>query len=122
LTALLKRREEEEEENNIMAKLLLTLDTLTQEHDTIEIDGVSYDVLAEGDFGLDERAQMVRTSKKVVNLFDSNEKSDQARRMLTEFVRQIMPDLPKDVLDKLKDEHKLRIMNAFIGAVSPTGN
>lgn len=105
-----------------MSKVLLTLDTLTQEHDTIEIDDVSYDVLAEGDFGLDERAQMVRTSKKVVNLFDSNERSDNARRMLTEFIKQIIPSLPDEVLKRLKDEHKLKIMNAFIAAVSPVGN
>lgn len=105
-----------------MAKSLLTLDTLTADRDYITIDGQNYDVLAEGDFGLDERAAMVRTSKKVVNLFDSNERSDNARRMLTDFVKQIVPDLPKEVLDKLKDEHKLRIMNAFIGAVTTTGN
>lgn len=101
-----------------MAKSLLTIDTLSKERDWVEIDDEKYDLLAEGDFGLDERVEMVRTSKRIVKLFDTEEKTGVARKMLTGFIKTIIPDLPDEVLARLKDEHKLKIMNAFIAAVS----
>jgi hypothetical protein len=104
-----------------MAKTLLTIDTLAEERDTMIIDDVEYEVLAESDFGLDERVEMVRTSKRIVQLFDKEEKTGIARKMLTDFVKTIIPKLPDDVLNRLKDNHKLKIMNAFIAAVPLNG-
>lgn len=104
-----------------MAKKLLTLDTLSAERDTIIIDDQEYEVLAEEDFGLDERTEMVRTSKRIVQLFERDEKPGIARKMLTDFVKTVIPKLDPEVLARLKDSHKLKIMNAFIAAVSLNG-
>lgn len=99
-------------------KPILDLSTLEPERPTVLIDGQAYELAVPGDFGLAEQARLARLQKRVGALTGGEEvppDEDIAtlQAALTELVAMLLPDLPADVLGRLRDHHKLAIIRSF---------
>lgn len=108
-----------------MPKILLTIEDLSQERNTISVFGESFEVMEPKDFGLEDQARLARIGKKFLSYEStlSEELTEHEAREAVEaidsLVVAIMPGLKgrPDLIKKLKDNDKLAIVKAFIQAV-----
>jgi hypothetical protein len=93
-------------------KALLELTTDAPERATIKVDGKEYQLRAREDLGLKEDAEFRRTMKE---FGDGGPDTDWPKmaRLLDGLVRTAVLDIPDEVLAKLKDVQKVRIVEAF---------
>lgn len=100
-----------------MPKPLLTFETLAPERPTIAIDGAAYELAAPEDFGIMDQARLSRLQKRVNEFAGGADISDEDAAMLVDALDQlvilILPSLPADVRGRLRDGHKLQIIQAF---------
>lgn len=107
-------------------KPLLELSTLAPERPHILIDGKRYEMAVPEDFGLIEQARFARLSRQVNEMglsqsLDSldEEQAERVSGLLREMVASVLPGIPGEMLDKLTDQHALRIVEVFTKAVGP---
>ena len=105
-----------------MAKQLLSLSTLAPERPVIAIDGQQYECAVPDDFGVTEYTRFQRLFSQAQDLQQSpeNETEEQAIARAVEAesvcrkaVRLIMPDLPTELLGKLRLTHLLAILGSY---------
>ena len=102
---------------------ILTLDLLDPERPSVQIEGKMYEMRIVSDFGIRDVAKMKKISRKVTVTDEeiSNTESDEEADnkivgmidSIDEFVRMVLPSLPEETLVKLKDSHKIGIMQFF---------
>lgn len=112
-------------------KPLLELSTLAPERPHIVIDGERYEMALPQEYGLLEQARMQRFQREALAAQEAIRRSpgdvgeEMAARMsdmLRGMVAIVLPALPEEVAAKLTDAHRLRIIEVFTRAVSPTPN
>ncbi len=107
-------------------RTLLTIDTLTTIRQNIVVDGTAYEVLEPADFGIKKQAVLYKVAKRIQDAFgDEGENMTDGdveliQAQLTKFVDTVIPGLPGAVMDRLKDTHKMAIVQAFSEAVAKT--
>lgn len=100
-------------------KTLLELDTAAPTRPLIKIDGIEYQLKVQDDLGLREEAELQRMRKSFAEI-ESGENSAELANNLRRMVKILLIDLPDEVLDRLSDSKKLRIVSAFIQEVGKT--
>jgi hypothetical protein len=108
-----------------MPKILLTIEDLSQERNTISVFGESFEVMEPKDFGLEDQARLARIGKKFLSYESTlsedltEQEAKEAVEAIDSLVVAIMPGLKDrpDLVKKLKDNDKLAIVKAFIQAV-----
>jgi hypothetical protein len=99
-----------------MATRILTLDTLA-ERPVVCIDKTDYTLNMPEDFGLADLARIQRAQNDLAGLVDradlSDAEIDRLAGVLDTFTAIILPDMPVDVRDRLRDGQKLTIIRAF---------
>jgi hypothetical protein len=102
-----------------MATRILTLDTLA-ERPVVCIDKTDYSLKTADDFGLAELAKIQRMQtdlSAVMNRDDlTPEEIDRLAGMLDDLTALVLPDMPVEVRDRLRDGQKLSIIRAFQAA------
>jgi len=87
------------------------------DHDTITIFGVEYDVLSIDDFGIIEQRQLSTYSRKYFKFIDSDtlhpDMSKQVLKEINTFIKLIIPELPDDVLNNIKERKRFQIAEVF---------
>lgn len=109
-----------------MPKQLLDLSTLAPERPVVAIDGAAYEMLVPDDLGLLVQTRLERLQRKVQALVDQPTSEDETENdsqvealedALHEAVSILLPDLPTETRNKLRDNQCLAIMQAFTAAV-----
>lgn len=100
-------------------RTLLELDTSAPTRPLIKIDGVEYQLKVQDDLGLKEEAELQRMRKAFVEI-ESGQDSSELANHLKRMVKILLIDLPDDVLDRLSDAKKLKIVSAFTQEVGKT--
>lgn len=99
-----------------MATRILTLDTLA-ERPTVCIDKTDYALNTPDDFGLADLARIQRAQNDLAGLMDRDDLTDaeidRLAGVLDTFTALILPDMPVEVRDRLRDGQKLAIIRAF---------
>jgi hypothetical protein len=109
-----------------MSKPLLDLDT--QERDVIAIDGKQYEILQPDDFGLADLAAIRRAYRTVVSVQGKSEDDltdddiEQLGKALDAVTQKVIPDMPAEVLARLRDGQKLQIVATFTKLAGRLGN
>lgn len=88
-------------------KPTLELSTITAPNDVVKIDDEEYDLLNLGSLGLRERQELVRLSERIeaIEKRKALTLGDQAdhRRLLLGLAGKVLPDAPREKLEKLPD-------------------
>jgi hypothetical protein len=98
---------------------LLDIKTLAPKRATITIDGEAYEVRRMGDFGIQKQHEITSWQREYNQIWEANPadlKPEQAKRLgllLDKLIRSAL-DAPKAVIDKLDDEYRRQIVDAFI--------
>ena len=99
-----------------MATRILTLDTLA-ERPTVCIDKTDYTLKTAEDFGLADLARIQRAQNDLAGLMDRDDLSDaeidRLAGVLDDLTALVLPDMPVEVRDRLRDGQKLAIIRAF---------
>lgn len=104
-------------------KMLMELTTDVPDRAKIKIDEVAYEIKSREDFGLKQDAEFRGV---MADFTDAQPKGDWQRmaEMLDRMVRFVVIGIPDDVLAKLSDAKKLKIIEVFtkevIGSRAPT--
>lgn len=113
-----------------MSKPLLSLSTLDPKRPTIEIDGQKYECAVAEDFGIVQHARLERLIREIRNVQgmseDETEEQAEERAIAAEgacrkAITIIMPDLPSELLAKLKLSHLLAILSAYTDFIQAAG-
>lgn len=111
------------------AKKLLDISTLEPDRLSIGIDGRLYYLRAREDFGLRELVKLQALYSQILtqssNAEPDEETIEELSAALDKFCRLLIMDCPDEIHDKMQDQHRLAIAQAFtlaIGAESPTPN
>lgn len=105
-----------------MAKQLLSLSTIAPERPVIAIDGQQYECAVPDDFGVTEYTRFQRLFSQAQQLQQSPEgeteeqaiaRAVEAEGVCRKAVRLIMPDMPADMLGKLRLSHLLAILSSY---------
>lgn len=95
---------------------LLDLSTEVQRKSVV-IDGERYSMRHPDEFSFAEQKKLRASSQKIDELLKSehsdDETLDELERTPKQVVAMVMPDLPKEVADRLTDDQRLSIVNAF---------
>jgi hypothetical protein len=99
-----------------MATRILTLDTLA-ERPVVCIDKTDYTLKTVDDFGLAELAKIQRMQTDLAGMMNRDdltpEEIDRLVGILDDLTALVLPDMPVDVRNRLRDGHKLAIIRAF---------
>ena len=99
-----------------MATRLLTLDTLA-ERPTVCIDKTDYTLKTAEDFGLADLARIQRAQNDLAGLMDRDDLTDaeidRLAGVLDDLTALVLPEMPVEVRDRLRDGQKLAIIRAF---------
>jgi len=106
-----------------MATRILTLDTLA-ERPVVCIDNADYSMKTAEDFGLAELARIQRMQNDLTGLMDRNDLTDaeidRLAGVLDDLTALVLPEMPVEVRDRLRDGQKLAIIRAFREATETT--
>ena len=99
-----------------MATRILTLDTLA-ERPVVCIDKTDYTLKTAEDFGLLDLARIQRAQNDLAGLMDRDDLTDaeidRLAGVLDDLTALVLPDMPVEVRDRLRDGQKLAIIRAF---------
>jgi hypothetical protein len=99
-----------------MATRILTLDTLA-ERPVVCIDKTDYTLKTAEDFGLADLARIQRAQNDLAGLMDRDDLTDAEIDRLTgvldDLTALVLPEMPVEVRDRLRDGQKLAIIRAF---------
>lgn len=102
-----------------MATRILTLDTLV-ERPVVCVDNADYSLKTADDFGLAELAKIQRMQTDLTSVMTqadlTPEEIERLARILDDMTALVLPEMPADVRDRLRDGQKLAIIRAFQGA------
>lgn len=81
-----------------------------------------FEVLSPDDFGLSKQKTLYQTTQELESYLNAkgNQASisyENATKKLDKFLLEIIPDLPRELLSRLKETAKLKIMQSFMKAV-----
>lgn len=93
-------------------KTLLELTTNEPTRAVIKIDGKNYELRAPEDFGLKEDAEHKRTMKLLADAGPNQDWQKMAEALNT-MLRAVVIDIPEELVNKLKDNQKMAIIQAF---------
>lgn len=102
-------------------KTLLELTTDAPERSAIKVDGKTYELRSRDDLGLKEDAEFRRLMKEFADAQPGQDWEKMAS-FLNSMVKTVVIDIPDEVLAKLSDGKKLKIIEAFtqeVGASRP---
>ena len=108
-----------------MGKLLLNLSTAF-DRPVIRIDGVDYPLLERGDLGIVDQMRLWQMYGRVAQIRakspDDIAETDGAviGAALDTVLQIILPDVPNEVLERLREPQKLAILESFTQAAEPT--
>lgn len=98
------------------ATRVLTLDTLA-ERPTVCIDKTDYTLKTAEDFGLADLARIQRAQNELAGLVDRDDLTDaeidRLAGVLDDLTALVLPEMPVEVRDRLRDGQKLAIIRAF---------
>lgn len=87
----------------------------------INIDGAVFELRVSEDFGIRESAFLQDAGKRIKDLSNkpemAEEEAEKLAYLLDAVTRKIVIDLPDAVFEKLRDAHKIAIINTFTQAV-----
>jgi hypothetical protein len=99
-----------------MATRILTLDTLA-ERPVVCIDKTDYTLKTAEDFGLADLARIQRAQNDLAGLMDRDDLTDaeidRLAGVLDDLTALVLPEMPVEVRDRLRDGQKLAIIKAF---------
>lgn len=106
-----------------MAREVLTIDTLEKaDQPYVVIDGTKFIMVDREDWGLRESAQFAVLQRRFKEVNDrpgfDEVKMKELASVVDDMIKAVLPTMKDDVLAKLKDRHKLAIINAFNGGAS----
>ena len=101
---------------------LLDFSLIEPERPFIRIDGTNYELAMPEDFGIIERARLEKLQRRAAELHQrvedlSEEDAAELVRVVEQLVALVVPTMPADVRSRLRDLHKLRIIEVFLRAV-----
>jgi hypothetical protein len=110
-----------EEETLPVEAPILDLDTLNRKRTTVLIDGVAYEMRNLGEFGIEEQHLIAGESKEFDELWGASPKDlkkEQKKRLKLVLDRLLGKalDAPADVVARLDDEQRKRIVQLFTSA------
>ena len=99
-----------------MATRILTLDTLA-ERPVICIDKIDYTLKTAEDFGLADLARIQRAQNDLAGLMERDDLTDaeidRLAGVLDDLTALVLPEMPVEMRDRLRDGQKLAILRAF---------
>jgi len=105
-----------------MATRILTLDTLA-ERPVVCIDKTDYTLKTAEDFGLADLARIQRMQTDLDGMMDRDDLTDaeidRLAGVLDDLTAMVLPEMPVEVRDRLRDGQKLAIIRAFRDAAEP---
>lgn len=106
-----------------MAREVLSISTLEKaDLPFIVIDGEKYAMVDREDWGLKESASFAGLQKRFAEVHDrpgfDEVKMREMALLIDDMIKAVLPEIKQPVLDKLRDRHKLAIINAFNGGAS----
>ena len=100
--------------------VLLDISTLAPEAQHVRIDGVKYAISRQDDFGIKQQARLgswaTRAERIKMSETMTDDDADKYVTLLRDFAKTVLPDMPKNVLMKLKDQHLQGIAVVFMDA------
>lgn len=109
-----------------MGKLVLTIEDIAPDRDTVEIHGKSYELMQMDDFSLSKNAEVRRQGDMVLKAMQNlgtmdAEELHAFEDTLNGLIGNILRDIPKEVVEALPYKHRAALLVAFWQAVARAG-
>ena len=109
-----------------MGKLVLSIDDIAPDRDTVEIHGKSYELMQMDDFSLSKNAEVRRQGDKVLKAMQdlgamTPEALQDFEETLNGLIGNIIREIPADIVAALPYKHRASLLVAFWQAVATQG-